>query len=296
MPPEPLLTERQQREREFHDRYAKLQEDEWAEMDFSAVESLMEGNERRPWNAYWALTETVLEEYRRLGGEPRLLDFGSGSGFYALSFAKIGYRVEGFDISEESVAQARRAAEKYGLADRVSFRVGVAEQLDYDDGSFDVVVGIDILHHVEIGAAIREARRVLKPGGLGLFKEWSEAAVFDRLRNARFVRQRVPNEGEDFDDYRTADERKLNGDDLAEIKVIFPEGHRQYFLLFDRVRKLSRLSSALRPVEALLSRNARAARFDRWIIDYVPFVRPFCGEVLLHLRKEREVSRLATRE
>ena len=97
-------------------------------------------------------------------------------------FAKQGFDVHGFDISPQNVARATALAQRYGLSERAHFSVQAAEHLTYPNDCFDVVVGLDILHHVEIGTTIRECLRVLKPGGNAVFHEPVEAMVFDRLR------------------------------------------------------------------------------------------------------------------
>ena len=66
------------------------------------------------------------------------------------------------------VAAALRNAENLGLD--VDGRVADAEQIPYDDATFDVVVGHAVLHHIpDLDAAFREVLRVLKPGGRFVF-------------------------------------------------------------------------------------------------------------------------------
>ncbi|PRY50029.1 methyltransferase family protein [Geodermatophilus tzadiensis] len=73
--------------------------------------------------------------------------------------------VTAFDLHPASVGRARmRCAD---LADRVTFRVGDATALPVDDGSVDLVVDFHALHHIpDWRAAVAEAARVLRPGGL----------------------------------------------------------------------------------------------------------------------------------
>jgi ubiquinone/menaquinone biosynthesis C-methylase UbiE len=96
----------------------------------------------------------------------RVLEYGCGIGSYAIRLADRGASVCGIDISNEAIDRARKMAEG-----RAEFRVADAENLDMADASIDVVCGTGILHHLDIDRAIREVRRVLRPGGRAIFYE-----------------------------------------------------------------------------------------------------------------------------
>jgi len=107
----------------------------------------------------------------RLGLDPvglRALDVGSGGGFLAEEFARIGCRVVGVDPSEVSVDTARRHAREGGLD--IDYRVGSGERLPVEDGRFDLVYCCDVLEHVsDLDAVVREISRALRPGGVFFF-------------------------------------------------------------------------------------------------------------------------------
>lgn len=96
----------------------------------------------------------------------RVLDVGCGTGYLSGRVARaIGPdgRVEGIDPSGSVVAYATERA-----APNATFRVAGAEQLPYDDGSFDAVVSCLAVHHIgatDRGQAFAEMYRVLRPGG-----------------------------------------------------------------------------------------------------------------------------------
>ncbi|MBU0719364.1 MAG: methyltransferase domain-containing protein, partial [Planctomycetes bacterium] len=71
------------------------------------------------------------------------------------------------DISPILLEQA--AAKE--IAGKVAFRIDDAEQLSFDDSSFDAVAGSSILHHLDVQAAAGEICRVLRPGGRMAFAE-----------------------------------------------------------------------------------------------------------------------------
>lgn len=101
----------------------------------------------------------------RRGG--RVLDVGCGHGVSTILMAEAFPRssFHGIDVDAGSIDQAREAARKAGVDDRVSFAVATAEDGDIGDG-WDLVCYFDAFHHVgdPVGAA-RRAHQALAPGG-----------------------------------------------------------------------------------------------------------------------------------
>lgn len=100
----------------------------------------------------------------RLDPTMRLLDVGCGPGSITLGLAdRVGSAV-GIDPAEEAIDMARELA---GDRSDVSFRRGDAYDLPFEDGAFDVVFAHQVLQHLaDPVAALTEARRVLRPGGI----------------------------------------------------------------------------------------------------------------------------------
>jgi ubiquinone/menaquinone biosynthesis C-methylase UbiE len=96
-----------------------------------------------------------------------VLDLGCGKGTSAIYLAEhFGCKVQGIDISQDSINHAQLLAGRKNLEDRVSFRTGDALHLPFDDGQFDVVVSQALLVLVPNKAkVVREALRVAKPSG-----------------------------------------------------------------------------------------------------------------------------------
>jgi SAM-dependent methyltransferase len=90
--------------------------------------------------------------------QPRLLEVGCGSGYYADVFAALlpgGVRYTGVDYSSAMIARARARAPS------TAFEIADATRLPYADGAFDVVFnGVSLMHIIDYQAAIREAERV----------------------------------------------------------------------------------------------------------------------------------------
>jgi ubiquinone/menaquinone biosynthesis C-methylase UbiE len=100
------------------------------------------------------------------------LDFGCGEGKVSMKLLAAGARrVTGFDVSETRLQRARRRAAELGFGDRAAFLVTDAHAASFRDGSFDLVVGGDVLHHLDLPKALSELRRILRPGGRAVFVE-----------------------------------------------------------------------------------------------------------------------------
>lgn len=95
----------------------------------------------------------------------RILDLGTGSGFFAFLLGMEGHQVTGIDLTESMVMQARNSAEMLGIP--ASFYVMDAEQPDFVPESFDVLVTRNLtwgLPHLK--AAYKNWYNLLKPGGV----------------------------------------------------------------------------------------------------------------------------------
>ena len=96
-----------------------------------------------------------------------MLDIGCGGGATLKRLLKRsnGSRVYGIDISEESVAKARKVNDAL-LGKRVFVKQGSAEKLPYDDGLFDLVTAVETVYFwPNLPDCLQEVYRVLKPGG-----------------------------------------------------------------------------------------------------------------------------------
>jgi ubiquinone/menaquinone biosynthesis C-methylase UbiE len=119
---------------------------------------------------YYAVT-VESENYKhrwlekRCSSDKKILDFACGNGENGIYAAAHGAECVGIDISPEGVANANANAEKMGLGDRCSFRVMDGENMEFDDGTFDLAVEYGALHHVELDSALSELARVLKVDG-----------------------------------------------------------------------------------------------------------------------------------
>ena len=210
------LTARQQAELAYHRDRAQ----EMARLAEQPVAvDVIESPRRRWWNAYWTFYTSLLA--LDLRGK-RVLVVGCGFGEDAIRIAQAGAIVSACDLSPESVEIARHRARS--VADRtapIAFDVMPAERLRYPADSFDIVVLVDILHHVDIPDAMQEIVRVLAPGGVVVADELYTYSALQQIREYRIVDrwiaplvQRFIYEGRP---YVTEDERKLDQNDVERV-------------------------------------------------------------------------------
>ncbi|UCD45695.1 MAG: class I SAM-dependent methyltransferase [Candidatus Bathyarchaeota archaeon] len=108
-----------------------------------------------------------LVELCRMGEGSYILDVGCGAGQTPCYIAmRHGCKVVGVDINERMVERSRERAEREGVADMCEFRVADAQDLPFQDGTFDAVITESVTAFPEDKQrAVMEYARVTKPGG-----------------------------------------------------------------------------------------------------------------------------------
>ena len=170
------------------------------------------------------------KEYRfRILGDlkgKKVLDVGCGDGANALNFALLGAQVTGVDISPGAIELAKRRAEINGVADRCEFICSPMEKASLAPGSFDVVWGDAILHHLlaDLDAMMAQIVSFAKPGGIVMFGE--PTAVFGLMRG---VRAAIPVHTD-----HTPDERPLQQQEFDIITTHLVDPHIRFFSVLSR--------------------------------------------------------------
>jgi SAM-dependent methyltransferase len=185
---------------------------------------------------------------------------------------RLGANVTAIDASQVGVVIAQERAAQNGLTIRVKALVMDTTQLTYADNSFDLVHGQGILHHVGLRTGLAEIRRVLRPGGTGVFLEpmgnvgWikkAKAQLHARLQGKLDLTK------------MTADEENLRFHDILACSREFNYMRVYPYRVTYRVRRLF-CPATLYPL---------LERFDHGLLKLAPFLRVFAGAVVIHVRK-----------
>ena len=119
-----------------------------------------EYNQRYPTSQSWERGQALLDLARKLKAK-NILEVGSGTGFWLNLLHQVTPHLYGMDFSAGMIAQARNQPAPLKLTR------GTATQLPYQTATFDLIYCVDAIHHFgDHHAFIREAFRILKPGGV----------------------------------------------------------------------------------------------------------------------------------
>jgi len=198
-----------------------------------------------------------------------MLEYGAGPGRTTPEYVRRGaLRVVGFDVSEAEVEEANRNAELAGVADRLHHVVADGHATGFEDDSFDLIVGGSILHHLDLELALREIRRILRPGGRAVFHE--PLAQHPLLRLGRRLTPTA----------RTPDEHPLTPGDWELCRTVFPGFWH---------REVEFLSVPLLPLGLILPRRWQSRFADRVkagddrVLQRWPTLRPYARLTFLVL-------------
>lgn len=133
----------------------------------------------------------------------KILDVGTGPGFFAILLARQGYEVTAVDYTEAMLQQAKYNAGS--LAEQIHFQQMDAQNLEFPDGTFDVVISRNLTWNLEEpGKAYAEWMRVLKEGGklLNFDANWYHH-LFDKEKRRQYEEDREKVEALQMEDHYT---------------------------------------------------------------------------------------------
>lgn len=148
-------SQRIDREREFHnDRFA---------VEVRLAQQKFYSSLRNCFGKY----QRDLEE---LSTGQNVLEYGCAKGERSLELSARAKEISGIDISSVAIDAAIRSSRKRSIGN-ATFTVMNAEDMTFEDNTFDLVFGSGIIHHLNVEKSFSEIARVLKPGGQALFLE-----------------------------------------------------------------------------------------------------------------------------
>lgn len=213
----------------------------------------------------------------------RILDFGCGQGEFSIALAMLGADVTGIDIGEDLVELSQRIADHNHVP--CKFVAGSITELPFEDGEFDLVVGVGILHHLPIEAtalSLAEAHRVLKPGGSACFLEPLEnSEIFDALQSLIPVgkpedsqyRPSILQRARWAEFQRTLDERQLTDRELETLAEQYSSLTRTYHGLLSRLTRIipgDRAARLLDRVDEILTKpQSPLKRYSRQVLFHL---------------------------
>ena len=145
--------------------------------------------------------------------EIKILDVGTGPGFFAILLAEAGYQVTAIDYTEEMLKEAQQNAG--GLAECIVWKTGDAQALDVENNSFDAIVTRNVTWNLpRPDLAYKEWLRVLKPGGMlyNFDADWYGHLYNEEKRNS-YEKDRQQTEEQNVEDY-------YSGTDIEKMEEI----------------------------------------------------------------------------
>jgi ubiquinone/menaquinone biosynthesis C-methylase UbiE len=183
------------------------QQKTWASGDFTRIGNLM------------VIMGERLCEAADLRSGQRVLDVATGSGNTAISAARRFCEATGIDYVPELIEYARKRAEVEGM--EITFEVGDAENLPFEDGSFDVVLStIGVMFAPDQEKAASELLRVCRPGGRIGLASWTPDGFIGNM--FRTIGKHVPPPGVKPPPLWGTEERlrELFGEEVSSLQTV----------------------------------------------------------------------------
>ena len=166
---------------------------------------------RRRW------TRRVAMLLAGLKPEMEVLELGCGSGFFTRELVKSGAWITAIDISPDLLELARRDVP----AENATFMAENAYAMSFATGHFDAVIGISVLHHLDVEKGFSEVFRVLKPGGTICFSEPNmmnpQIAV---QKNVPYIKKRLGDSPDETAFFRWPLAARLRAHGFVDVSVV----------------------------------------------------------------------------
>jgi ubiquinone/menaquinone biosynthesis C-methylase UbiE len=237
-----------QNEKEFHDKL--FEDDEY---------------QRTATRKYYSICKNVRDKYieavfNKSKGKS-LLEYGCGTGSFSRLWSENGAIVTGIDISPEGIQKAEDISKNAGFD--AEYYVMNAEKTEFQEDRFDIIVGMGIIHHLDLKQCYKELQRILKEGGQAIFIEPLGHNPIINLYRSLTPRM------------RTEDEHPLMVKDIKLIEEYFQRVEVHYYILFALMAVPFRDTKIFKTLLACLE------SIDN-IVFRVPFFRRYAWQIIIH--------------
>ena len=217
---------------------------------------------------FYVATEFAKIDFRRhilkLSTDKNVLEYGCGAESNILEQNVDFNSMKAIDISDSAIELSKTTFLKYSKMPNVGFSIMNAEELDFTDKSFDVIVGSGILHHLDLNKAFNEIQRVLKKDGVGIF---FEPLGHNPLIN--IYRRMTPNA-------RTDDEHPLLMEDIKFANKFFSKVEVDYYVL---------TALFFMPFSRNILNSSLFNKLDEFLFKIIPALKKHAWVCVIRLKK-----------
>lgn len=275
------MEDRKLKEKEFHDKIRTVADDSGvADTRWSPeLEETISSNPLWVNMKYYAVERKsrnmVLGWFKENCQGKRVLDMCCGNGDDGIYIAKNGAaQVIGIDISDISIDNCRKSANRNGVEQIITHQIGDAENTGFPDSYFDVVTEYGALHHLELDNAFGEIARILKPDGKAICNESLAHNVFIHMYRKLTPHLRTEWEVEHI----------MRRKDFAKASRYFNKIEMHFYHLFTLFAVPFRKTPFFKPLLSLLE------KIDSFILR-LPFVKWQAWQVVFVLSEPKKTKK-----
>jgi 2-polyprenyl-3-methyl-5-hydroxy-6-metoxy-1,4-benzoquinol methylase len=170
----------------------------------------------------------ALEPFKPIDKNTRMIEIGTGTGWFPLLCKQKGYNCKGLEISPQLIEYAREFGARYGIEPDIE--LGNLEDTDLGRSEYDVIIASNVFEHVEFWRpGLKKIYDALRPGG-AMFFESTNKFSFTSGEYSFPLYGWLPNAA------RYALRKKMQGDDIMKLGIDFHQF--RYPLLRKEFRKL----------------------------------------------------------
>lgn len=248
------ISEKDEAERIFYDSEAQKYLDHFDESLFQYEE-----NDEFPisYRYFYSQLENISNK--------KILDCCCGFGFTTVKLAKRGGFVWSIDISPKMIQLAQKNADFNSVSNRIHFKIMSVQKMEFEDHTFDYVVGHSALHHLNLELARKEISRVLKPNGMALFLE--PRIPFKWLIH---LRRFIP-----IKCFESPGGGQLRDQEIKEFSQYFDSYRSRYFVFLRKLARFPIINKIANQLDLI----------DSILIRKFPFLKKFCFTIFLECHK-----------